>query len=182
MNQHEHAGCFEAAPVGVAWKLYPPRLDPLRHELFIDNDLILLRRIKEIDQFLAGDCTLLLGETSRTYGRFDKFVPPGRCINSGLFGVPPDFSIKNYVDLYVGSSWEHNARAEHTKNVTFDEQGLVAFALLSYPRSVIIPATSITNCEHHLVEGDGLHFIGLNRRVFHRPYRLYKCSHYKLFL
>lgn len=174
-DQREWAKSHPVPPKGVAWKLYPPRLDPDRHELLIDNDLIIAERIPELDAFLSGDCTLVLEETGRTYGRFDGFVPPGRCVNSGLFGMPPGFDLKKYVDFHVGGGWEENARYEHAGNVTWDEQGLVALALLSYPRCVTIPRTSVTNCEHHLVDGRGYHFIGLNRRTFHAPFRLW-CS------
>lgn len=169
-------------PTGVAWKLHPPRLAPSRHEIQIDNDVILADRVPQIDEFFNGDCTLLLGAEGRTYGRFERHVPPGFAINSGIFGVPPGFDLQRYVDFYAGEGWEKNAFAEHDANETFDEQGLVAFALLSYRRCVIIPSTTVTNCEHHLREGLGYHFIGLNRRKFHRPYRLYRCRRQKLYL
>lgn len=157
-------------PKGVAWKLYPPRLDPSRHEMQIDNDLILTGRVPEIDQFLEGDCTLLLEGDSRTYGRFERHVPAGFQINSGIFGMPPAFDMKPYMAL-TGNEWEKNAFGEHSENETFDEQGLVALALLSYRRHVIIPASSIGNCSKTLCGSLGHHFIGLNRRKHHRPYR-----------
>lgn len=169
-------------PKGVAWKLYPPRLALDRHELIIDNDLIIQDKIPELDEFFKSDVTLLLEETSRTYGRFEKHVPPGLRINSGIYGMPPGFDLKKYIDFYVGSEWENNALAEHAANVTFDEQGLVAFALSSYPRNVIISSSTITNCEHHFNESKGMHFIGLNRSMFHQPYRLYKSRNVKLHL
>jgi hypothetical protein len=167
---------------GVAWKLYPPRLNINRHEIQIDNDIVLNDRIEEIDRFFISDCTLLLEGNSRTYGRFEKHVPVGYQINSGIFGMPPGFDLANYIDFLVGVEWEKNALGEHDKNETFDEQGIVAFALLSYKTFVIIPQSKITNCEHKLVDGQGHHFIGLNRRNFHWPYRLYKCRNHKLYL
>lgn len=168
-------------PKGVAWKLYPSRLDINRHEVQIDNDIILTDRVEEIDQFFSSDCTLLLEESSRTYGQFEKYVPPNYCINSGIFGLPPGFDLQKYVDFYV-HSWEKNALGEHDKNETFDEQGLVAFALLSYRKYVIIPQSSITNCEHELKQGKGCHFVGLNRRNHHRPYQLFRWDNKKSYL
>lgn len=182
VDQREHLDSVAVPPKGVSWKLYPPRLAPDRHELLIDNDLIVERRVPEIDKFLQGNCTLLLAEASRTYGRFEKHVPPGYMINSGLFGMPPGFDLGAFVNFHCGGGWEENAKGEHRASQTFDEQGLVAFALLSYPRFVIIPDTCITNCEHHLVDGSGRHFIGLNRRSFHSPYRLYRSRSVKLYL
>jgi hypothetical protein len=182
VDQHAHLASVPVPPAGVAWKLYPPRLAVHRHELVIDNDLIVERAVPEIDRFLAGDCTLLLAEASRTYGRFERHVPPGYAINSGLYGMPPGFDLGRHVAFHCGPAWEENATGTHALNRTFDEQGLVASALLSYPRFVIIPASCVTNCEHRLVDGHGHHFVGLNRREYHGPYKLYKCRTTKLFL
>lgn len=181
IDQHQYADSGPA-PKGVAWKLYPPRLASDYHELVIDNDIILKESIPQIEQFLNGNLTLLLEGDSRTYGRFEKHVPPGFQINSGIYGMPPGFDLNRFVQFYAGQAWEKNALYENDKSETFDEQGLVAVALLSHPQFVIIPAKSVTNCEHNLVDGLGHHFIGLNRRRFHAPYRLYKTSKYKLFL
>lgn len=178
INQNDYKNCIGIPPIGVAWKLYPPRLSPNTHELFIDNDLIVEERIEEIDRFLAGDMTLLLQETTRHYGRFERHVPPDYCINSGVFGVPPGFPFGNYINFYT-SSWEENCG--HASR-TWDEQGLVAAILLSYKRSVIIPHTTITNCEKKYTPSKGMHFIGLNRRTFHTPFADYKTRNVKLYL
>jgi len=169
-------------PMGVAWKLYPPRLAPDDHEICIDNDVILLDRIPEIDTFLQGDCTLLLEGSSRNYGRFETYVPPGYCINSGVYGMPPKFNFQKYVNFYSGDQWEVNAFGPHAASKTFDEQGLVAIALLSYRKFAIIKETSVTNCETHLIQGKGLHFVGVNRSQFHRPFRLFKSKIRKMYL
>lgn len=169
-------------PKGVAWKLYPPRIAPDAHEIHIDNDIVFENKIEEIDHFFDNDCTLLLEAASRNYGRFDRHVPPGYCINSGIFGMPPGFNFDKYINFYVHTEWEENATGKHASSKTFDEQGLVAFALLNYRKSVIIPDTSVTNCENNLISGRGLHFIGLNRDEFHLPYRLYKSQKARMFL
>lgn len=182
IDQQKHIGDIEAKPKGVSWKLYPPRLDINRHELFIDNDMVIINKIPQIDEFFKSDCTLLLEDTSRTYGRFEKHVPPNKFINSGIFGIPPKFDMKNFIDFYVGSEWENNASHEHAKNITWDEQGLVALALLNYHKNLTIPNTCITNCEHHLVNGKGLHFVALNRRNFHSPFRLWHSRNCKIHL
>lgn len=182
IDQHSHLSSCSAMPVGVAWKLYPPRINIDKHEIVIDNDLVINYHIQQIDDFLGGTHTLMLEENSRTYGRFEKMVPVGLTINSGLYGMPPQFDLQGFVKFYCGDEWEENARGEHRANRTFDEQGLVAFALSSYRKYDIIPSTCITNCEQQLIEGKGCHFIGLNRRSFHRPYRLYKCRNCKLHL
>lgn len=168
-------------PLGVAWKLYPLRIDPSRHELSIDNDIIINERIPQINEFFESDSTLLLEETSRTYGRFEKHVPKGFCINSGVYGMPPKFSLNRYFNFYVRGEWELNAVGEHKASKTFDEQGLIALALLSHETYNIIPKSVITNCEWILSEGAGHHFIGLNRRAYHEPYQLYKSKTMRLY-
>lgn len=168
-------------PKGVAWKLYPPRLAPERHELFIDNDIVFCEPIPEITHFFNSDSTLLLEGNSRTYGRFERYVPPGFQINSGIFGLPPGFNLTKYMRFYGVTTWEENATGRHAPSKTFDEQGLVATALLDYPRHLIIPETSITSCELQLSLAKGMHFIGLNRRR-HQPYLDFKYAHTKTFL
>lgn len=172
---------YKTEPLGVAWKLYPPRMDITRHEIVIDNDIVFNEPIPEIEEFFQSDKTLLLEDQTRTYGRFDKHVPPGFQINSGIYGMCPGFNLQSYVDFYADKPWEENAKGPYEASKTFDEQGLTALGLLSYPH-IIIPQTSITNCEHELVKGKGHHFVGVNRNKFHRPFRLYQCKEIKLYL
>ena len=163
-------------PMGVAWKLYPPRLFPDAYELCIDNDIVFVDQIKEIESFYSGDHTLLLEGSTRNYGKFEQHVPAGYCINSGVYGMPPGFNFQKYLRFYVTSNWEQNAFGPHAASKTFDEQGIVALSLLSYGKFIIIPETTLTNCERHLIQGKGLHFVGLNRNQFHEPYRIFKSS------
>lgn len=169
-------------PIGVAWKLYPPRIDINRHELSVDNDLILNQKIDEIENFFTSDSTLLLEDNSRTYGRFESHVPLGFQINSGLYGMPPGFDLEPYIKFYAGKEWQKNAFAQYDSSETFDEQGLIALALLNYTRYVIISNKSITNCENQLNIGQGCHFIGLNRNKYHVPYRLFRSMKKKIYL
>jgi hypothetical protein len=182
IDQRNYLNSCPVPPMGVAWKLYPPRLDPSRHEILIDNDIVFEKRVPQIDEFFESDCTLLLEDHARAYGRFEKHVPPGLQINSGIYGMPPGFDFDRFIKFYAGAGWERNALFENAESKTFDEQGLVAIGLLSYRRYVIIPATTVTNCEHYLINGHGHHFVGLNRRAFHRPYRLWKNSQLKIYL
>ena len=166
----------EIKPIGVAWKLHPTRVYPDSHEISIDNDIVFNERIPEIDEFFKGNGTLLLEGSSRNYGRFEKHVPKGFRINSGIYGMPPGFNLQKYFDFYLGAmgQWEINAFGEHKQNKTFDEQGFVATALLNSPKFAIIPESTVTNCERHLINGKGCHFIGLNKVINHRPFRDYR--------
>ena len=181
-NQHDAAARASIKPQGVSWKLYPPRLDESRYEIVIDNDIVFEQPLKEIHQFLNDDCTLLLQGDSRTYGRFERYVPEGYEINSGIYGMPPKFSLDKYVNFYCKSEWEINAHGIHKESKTFDEQGLIALALLNYHKFVIISNTSVTNCERQLEISKAMHFIGLNRIAHHRPYKLYRSLNTKIHL
>ena len=182
IDQKSYLTPLPVPPVGVAWKLYPPRLASDRHELVVDNDVVLNERLPQIDAFLSRDCTLLLCETSRTYGRFSSHVPAGLCVNSGLYGMPPGFDLGAAVSGYLGDGWERNAFGEHAESFTFDEQGLVAMALSGHGDCEFVPHTYVTNCETELVPGKGHHFIGLNRRAFHRPFRSWRLRDSKMYL
>lgn len=158
--------------IGVAWKLYPARIDINRHELFIDNDLIIEKRIEKIDNFFNSDTTLLLEGAGRNYGSFSQHVPRQYSINSGIFGVPPGFNLQKYINFF-GEKWDNNV-SDRKLSVTWNEQGLVATSLLSYKKFDIISNSIITNCSKDLHLSDGMHFIGLNRENHHRPWLEYK--------
>lgn len=181
INQKEYLK-IGPKPMGVAWKLYPPRLDLNNHEISIDNDIVFNARIKEIDTFFSSSSTLLLEDKGRTYGRFESHVPPNFNINSGIYGMPPNFNLESFILFYAGEEWQKNALYEHDKNETFDEQGLIALALLSNKDYIIIPNKTITDCQYSVIEGLGHHFIGLNRKKYHGPFRLYKSMQKKLYL
>lgn len=175
VNQH---GVFTNGlpdPIGVSWKLYPPRLYPTEHEIFIDNDLILHEHIEEIDDFLAStDKTLLLEEENRVYGRFSRHVPKNLRINTGLFGVPPNFNLETRLKAIVGKTWEHNALGKYEASWSWDEQGAIAY-ILSSQKYTLIPKESITNCARTWIRGKGNHFIGLNRDS-QKPFKAYLLS------
>lgn len=171
----------EIIPLGVAWKLYPPRIDINKHELFIDNDLIIEEKIDEIDEFLHSDSTLLLEDRSRNYGKFDKVIAKNYFINSGFFGVPPGFDLEHSIKFYC-NNWGVNAPIGHEESVTMDEQGLIAYLLLRYKKCIIIPQVTISGCMHEFIKAKGMHFIGLNRQVYHKPYIMYKNQYIKIHL
>lgn len=168
----------QASPIGVAWKLYPGRLDINRHELFIDNDLIIEQRIAEIDRFFQEDTTILLEGNSRDYGRFERHVPPEFNINSGVFGVPPGLDIDKILNGFR-HRWEYNCP---NASATWDEQGFVAATLLSYNKYLIISKNDITNCELDLLPAKGMHFVSLNRSKFHPYFALYKSTNIKMLI
>lgn len=177
-NHYRHE---KRQPMGVTWKFYPPRLDINRKELVIDNDIVFLEKLPQIDYFLENDCTLLAEDIQRCYGKFEKHIMPGYHINSGIYGMPAGFDLGNYVEFYGGKEWQINATGENAASASFDEQGLVALALLNY-KNCIIPESVLTRCERELILGKAMHFIGLNRRPYHRPYQEWKSLQKRLYL
>lgn len=136
-------------PHGVAWKLYPPRLRPEAHELFMDHDVVLVQRITQIDRFLSLPDAFIYSESppdSRNYGKFDRAVREGFRLNSGLFGVPPGFQF----DFSEVGSWQGY----------FDEQGFVAASLCHKPRAIPISIEDLWICEsEEIPEAKGYHFV-----------------------
>jgi hypothetical protein len=162
---------YKIKPKGVAWKLYPPRLNPDGYELFIDNDLIIVNKIDKIDEFFNSDKTLVLEDDQRAYGKFEKYVDKNIIINSGLFGLPPRFDLKRYMDYYI-REWQQNTTRGHESSFTWDEQGIIALALTEKPY-ILITKSEITKCENEFKPANGLHFIKLNRKLYHEPFANY---------
>ena len=171
---------YQIKPEGVSWKLYPPRIELKSHEVVIDNDIVFDEKIEEIEEFFESDSTLMLEGLSRNYGRFEKHVPVGYRINSGVYGMPPNFDFKKYVSFYANKEWQINAVGTHAANRTFDEQGLVALALLDHKNKIIISNKTLSNCENKFVKAKGMHFVGLNRVERHKAYEEYKSSKRKI--
>lgn len=139
-------------PSGVAWKLYPPRLSLNTHEIFIDNDLILTKKLDELEEFLAASDKFIFTEALfYNHGRF----PTNIKLNSGLIGLPPDFDFKTELlqMMQDGKGWTGK----------FDEQGMVA-TIFSTKKRIMIPLDKVAIC--HLGKfhngTHGYHFVTAN--------------------
>jgi len=164
-------------PNSLAWKCYPPRLRLNSHELFIDNDLVLLKRSEYIEKFLSGDYVLYNEDIGRGFADFERLVRSVRPeykigLNSGLFGYPPGYDVHTEI-LKVCTGFRQH----------LSEQGLVAYLLLRYPNRVGIPMPFVfnDNCGNNYLRTygglyrnvhldnmfmstlHGYHFIGANR-------------------
>lgn len=124
------------SPRGVAWKLYPPRLRPHSHELFIDHDLVFVDRLPHIELFLSLSDSFVYTQCPvglRNYGAFESAIPEGFRLNSGLFGLPPGFSF----DLSAVDSWVGY----------FDEQGFVASSICRQKSLIEVPIEDVWICD-----------------------------------
>lgn len=164
-NKHQDALKHPPQGVNVHWKLYPPRLRHNAHEICIDNDIILWKRVPEIDYFLNNDVCLIYQGRNRLYGVYDSDMPQAIRINSGIYGLPPAFDFGSKIND-IQKPWEGR----------FDEQGLVATILSANPYCMI-PLTSVPICEYWMSSDDfkesldaflrnqfccGAHFVGIN--------------------
>lgn len=143
----------------VHWKLYPPRVRPQTHELCLDNDILITKRVPQIDLFLKSDYPLLYQGLHGLYGQYADLMPKGIRFNSGIYGLPPNFDFASRIDRHL-VDWQDY----------FDEQGLVAHTL-SENEHVVVPLTTIPIIEKDWpierfsqnVDCSGFHFVGANR-------------------
>lgn len=137
-------------PRHVAWKLYPPRLRPESHEIFIDHDVVILERIRKVDELLSSVDAFMCSSSSppnRNYGRFDLLIGEGFHLNSGLFGLPPHFNF----DFGLVGEWSDY----------FDEQGFVAASLCHQTNLIRLGLDDIWICDGDSlpIATKGYHFV-----------------------
>lgn len=153
INQNDFRNSLPISPNLTAWKLYPPRLSLQSHEIFIDNDLIIYKKIPLIDRFLKSKNLFFCTEgLKRNFGIYSKDNYKELKLNSGFFGIPPYFDFCKFIENKIKKDW----------TTWFDEQGLVA-SILSQNNLEIISLEDISICLNQFKMGlYGIHFVGLN--------------------
>jgi hypothetical protein len=163
LNQNDFSQSLSYDPhikKGPHWKLYPPRICENQHEIVLDNDIVIYDKLKEIDDFLSNDDMFITTTAiKRSYsGQFGDIVNKNLNINSGLFGLPPNFNYKEEIEkiLQKGSGmWQDH----------FDEQTIIA-SIIQNNKFKIIPFNTISSCcgiTDFVVGKRGTHFIGINK-------------------
>ena len=154
-DQRKEIDCLSIKPESTSWKLYPPRLRIGSHEIFIDNDVVVYKRHPVIEHFLSNDDVFFCTEAAyRMYGKYDHSVKSDVKLNTGFFGLPPNFDFKKSITEKIKGDWE----------TWFDEQGLVSSILLENKRFSIIKMEDIWVCVDRFLWGEyGIHFVGLNK-------------------
>ena len=156
INQENYISEFDINPCGPAWKLYPARLSLETHEIIIDNDLILFKKLTEIEDLIENDKPFITEALKNCYGNFDNLISKNTTLNTGFIGYPPNFDIKKMILETIHKS-KINCWSDH-----FDEQGCIAsiFEKIDYN---LITLNKINVCDHKLKMGShGIHLIGLN--------------------
>lgn len=160
---------------GTLWKVCPARVRMETHEIVMDNDVVLLQKFPQIDEWLSrNDHVLILEEPIRFYGRYDCLFPPDQpCLNSGLMGFPPGYDF----GTAIHAEWARYGRYMNLSQA--DEQGLLTHTLNQMP-SVRIKKEQmieILNRDFNArVTGreEGIHFTQANRIDNHRAWQHYK--------
>lgn len=158
IDQNNYLNELEQSPINEMWKFYPPRLRYESHEIIMDNDIVLFKRVPEIDRFLCSNKPLLLEAKYRVYGQFDSLIPQNLNINSGIYGLPPFYDFKFEIkELCKGRQWTHWC----------DDQGVVA-ALFFKQDYILIGLDSVVNYFPHfshqpLSQWNGIHMMGVNQ-------------------
>jgi hypothetical protein len=146
------------------WKLYPPRLNINSYEIFIDNDVVLYKKI-DLDKFIKNNYFFMSEAIKKNYGTMQSIINKKPYLNSGFFGMPAGFDFQKEINLTIKKfniKWG---------NSHFEEQGVVAH-ILNKNNCEVIGLEKIYVCSAEQQQDDcydgikksefGLHFVGLN--------------------
>lgn len=159
---------------GTLWKVCPPRLRMETHEIVMDNDIVLLKKFPQIDEFLKSNKVLILEEPIRFYGRYDCLFPKDDiCLNSGLMGFPPGYDYGKA----ILETWQRYGSYNNLSQA--DEQGLLTYTL-NQQESIRISKDQMVEVLHRdfktQITGreEGIHFTQSNRIPNHCCWQKYK--------
>lgn len=155
---------------GTAWKFSPLQAFEDRHELALDNDVILWTAPGELRRWLeeAAQDPLLAEDVTPAHGAFAELCGP-EPRNSGIRGLPPGFD-------FAGALARVLAERPVRLDSELDEQGLQVAALSLGRTPFVVRTAEVTICspfhphQPHLGRC-GAHFVGLNAREI--PWRYY---------
>ncbi|MBC6982682.1 hypothetical protein [Caulobacter sp. 17J80-11] len=156
---------------GTAWKFAPLHVFPDRHELALDNDVILWEAPEAVRRWLEeGDphARVIAADVKPAHGRFaDLCGPEPR--NSGIRGTPPGFDLGEALGRVL-------AMKPEVLHSELDEQGLQIAALSLDRPPLVVTTEEVSICSpfhpHQPQPGRcGAHFVGLNARDL--PWRWY---------
>lgn len=160
---------------GTLWKVCPARLRMESHEIVMDNDIVMLKKFHQIDEWLESkDKALILEEPIRFYGRYDcLFGADGPFLNSGFMGFPPGYDFATAIN----ATWSRYGK--YTNISQADEQGLLMHTLNELP-SIRIRKEQMVEVLHRdystKITGrdEAYHFTQSNRMPNHKSWRDYQ--------
>jgi hypothetical protein len=174
------------------WKFCPARLSINCHEIVCDNDVVIVNRVRQIDEFLSrSDSMILVEDPIKCQGKF-KHLFSGVNYNAGFVGLPPGYDLENEMKVV----WEDNGKPKVVGRC--DEQGLTTAAMkkgnflfiskkqftLVHPRggtlySIYDEETNTNKFGFYRVNffddgSDAYHFVGINRNETHNHWEMFK--------
>ena len=160
---------------GSLWKVCPARMRMDSHEIIMDNDIVILKKFPQLDEWLSQKSkTLLLEEPIKFYGRYESVMSPDApYLNSGFMGMPPGYDF----GAEILKMWQKTGSYENLSQA--DEQGLLTHTLNQKP-SVRIKKDQVIELLHRdmttVVTGDhcAYHFTQANRMPNHYAWGKYK--------
>ena len=160
---------------GTMWKVCPARMRMETHEIVMDNDVILLKKFPQIDEFLACDNkNLILEEPIRFYGRYDcLFGPDPPYLNSGFMGFYPGYDFGSA----IFNTWVTHGRYENLSQS--DEQALLTYSTSQEP-NIRVHAAQMKEVLHRDFKTEitgreeGIHFTQSNRIPNHHSWAKYQ--------
>jgi hypothetical protein len=191
--EHSPVPVVESNKSPTLWKFCPARLDITRHEIVCDNDLIIVKMVKQISEFLnRNDCSILVEDPIKYQGKFCHLFDDGEKYNAGFVGLPPGFDLGRNMK----SLWEKNGMPEFIGPA--DEQGLTTmaiksekFILVSQENFCMVHTNGATAFSHYDSKtntnaigfrdisffqdnSDAYHFVGLNAKEQHNYWELFR--------
>jgi hypothetical protein len=155
---------------GVAWKFLPLQVFADRHELALDNDVILWAAPAVMRCWLSepAPAPLIAEDVVAAHGAFAELCGP-EPRNSGIRGLPPGFDFADALARVL-------TRRPVTLDSELDEQGLQVAALSLDGAPLVVCNDDVSICSpfppHQARPGRcGAHFVGLNAREI--PWRFY---------
>lgn len=170
LNQKKYRNSLLINPIdnNPCWKLYPPRINKEVHEIFIDNDLIIFKKIPLIDEFLNSKNLFLITQAyNRSYASSLRNLIRNN-LNSGLIAIPPGFNFKERINQIIK---EHNISwiSSH-----FQEQAVVS-KIIEENNFKIIKLSEIYVCYEKLIKANyGYHFVGINSNFITKFFKAFK--------
>jgi hypothetical protein len=157
VDQNKYKNTLEIQPINhPCWKLYPPRLDVNNYEIFIDNDLLLSKRL-DFDKFVKNNEFFMSEAILKSYGTLQNKINKQPYLNSGLFGIPAGFDFQKEINSTIKKlniKWQ---------NSHYEEQAVVAYIFNKYDFK-LISLDEIYVCYKNFRKAKyGYHFVGLNK-------------------
>jgi hypothetical protein len=157
IDQKDHLDSLDIMPLdgNPCWKIYPPRLDINKYEIFIDNDLVLYKKI-DLEKIIENNNFFITQALEKNYGSFNKIIKSEPNLNTGFFGIAKKFDFKKEINKLI-KKFNVNWNQGH-----FEEQGIVSY-IIKKQKYGIIDLNKLYVCfgDYQLAK-NGFHFAGLN--------------------